>query len=254
MRQVVRIDVRGSQMFGQFPDRVMARGEHRAAALQHRNAVVGRERTRRRPLHSPRGPCRCAAGSFKQRIVGEFVAGQFGELVLVPCRLIIQCKLRRSMRRRDAEEIRMFERPDLGVHRIAHQVQPGAGDCRVVPHLLRTAFVADHLGQRLVIPLRGFVQDHRNGLEVAAARGFGQALRQFVQRAGAVRDQAGLGRLRLARAQHAGRARCQAQSDPLQCSPASVAGCHCIPPCFGATSGAHLRVAGYRCTSGRTSV
>ena len=63
----------------------------------------------------------------------------------------------------------MLEPPDLGVHRVAHHIQPGTVKVGVVPALLRAAGIVQHGVQRFGIPLVAMIQDHRHGLEVAPA-------------------------------------------------------------------------------------
>jgi hypothetical protein len=82
----------------------------------------------------------------------------------------------------------MPERKDLGVHRIAHQVQPWARNVGVVPHLLSCAAIGDELVERFIVPEVGMREDHRNGLEVAPTGRALQTRRQLGKRAGARRD------------------------------------------------------------------
>src|SRR5205823_1081953 len=68
-----------------------------------------------------------------QRIGLELLAGQSCELILVPHRLIVERKMRCTMGHRNSEKIRMFERPDLCIERVAYQAQPGNSDVDTVP-------------------------------------------------------------------------------------------------------------------------
>jgi hypothetical protein len=61
----------------------------------------------------------------------------------------------------DRQKIRMSERPDLGVHRIAHQVQPGTVKIGVVPDLLWAAVIAEQEIERRAVPLARVIEDHR---------------------------------------------------------------------------------------------
>ncbi len=96
------------------------------------------------------------------------------------------------MRNRNSEEIRMLERPDLRIQRVAHQVQPGTSDLGIVPDLAGGRPVGEHFRQCFVVPLLWIVQDHRHGLEVATAGCLRETLLQRLKMRGAGRRQRGL--------------------------------------------------------------
>src|SRR5713101_5601285 len=117
---------------GLFPNGIVAGHENYAAPHQRRNRIVLAGKGPRRVFIIP------GIGSRRlllndQRIGLELLAGQSGELILVPHGLIVERKKRCAMRNRNSEEIRMLERPDLRIQRVAHQVQPGTSDLGIVP-------------------------------------------------------------------------------------------------------------------------
>jgi len=57
----------------------------------------------------------------------------FGYLILVPRILIVKGKMSRTIRHGHAQEVGLFERPDLRVQRIAHAVEPRTGQVGIVP-------------------------------------------------------------------------------------------------------------------------
>ena len=105
----------------ELPGRVVAGHEHDATMLESQDAVIlRRERTLGRlEVGGIVGECRWG---HDKRITRDIAASQFGQLVLVPHVLIEKGKMRRAMGRGHAQEVGLFERPDLRVHRIAHAV------------------------------------------------------------------------------------------------------------------------------------
>ncbi len=198
VRDLVGVVTDGVQMPGEFPDGVVAGQENRAALLQHGDAVVGRG------IHALGVFDRFGVGIGSRRSldpgIGSCLAlGQAAQLVFGPQRIVIQREVRRAVRGRDGQEIGMLERPDLRVHRVAHEIEPRPLQIGVVPHLLGLTGVGQHQIEGLGIPLVAVFQNHLRGLEVAAARGGGQFFAELGQRAGALRHEmflrrSGLGR------------------------------------------------------------
>ena len=223
MRELVGIDAGLDQGPCLFPDRIVAAHEDNAAPHQRRYGIVFSGEGSRRIL-IVRGIGRRCLLLDDQRIGPEPVARQLGEAILVPRRLIVEREKRRTMSHRHREEIRMFERPDLRIERIAHEVQPGACDVGIVPDLLGHRFVRENFRQSFVIPLLPAVQDHRHGLEIATAGCLRETLLQRFEMRGTGRRQGGfdggcrgLGGCR----RNTDRACGHGQSECFQCAPSS---------------------------------
>ena len=108
MRELVRIEVGFDEGRCLFPNRIVAAHENDAAPHQRRYRIILTGEGPRRVLIVRRiGSRRLLLDD--QRIGLELLSGQSGELILVPDGLIVERKIRRTMRNRNSEEIRMFE-------------------------------------------------------------------------------------------------------------------------------------------------
>jgi len=123
MRKLVRIDIGFDERGCLFPNGIV-----QDMKTTPRRISAGIELSS--PEKGPVGPhsCGSAAAAFGSMIgvlVLNFLSGQSGQLILVPHGLIVERKMRRTMRHRNSEKIRMLERPDLRIERVTHHVQPG---------------------------------------------------------------------------------------------------------------------------------
>src|SRR5260221_12425946 len=84
--------------------------------------------------------------------------------------LIVERKMRWAMGCRNTQEVGLLKSPDLRIQGIAHGVEPGTGQIRVVPGLFRSAFVCKHRVERSRIPYVRIVGNHRARREVAPPR------------------------------------------------------------------------------------
>jgi hypothetical protein len=64
----------------------------------------------------------------------------------------------------------MPKRKYLRIDRIAHEIQPGASNIRIVPDLFARTAIGDYFFQSSVVPEVRMIEDHRNCLEVPFAR------------------------------------------------------------------------------------
>src|ERR1700681_3543907 len=108
MREFVGIDASFDESRCLFPNGIVAGHENYAASHQRQNRIVLAGKGPRRVLIiSGIGSRRRLLDD--QRIGLELLAGQLGELILVPYGLIVERKKRCAVRNRNSEEIRMLE-------------------------------------------------------------------------------------------------------------------------------------------------
>src|SRR5258706_14655110 len=123
LRELVRIDVGLDEGGCLLPNGIVAAHENNAPAHQRRYRIIlNGERSHRILVVRGVGSRRLLLDD--QRIGLELLSGQSGELILVPHGLVVERKMRRTVRNRYSEEIRMFERPYLSIERVADQAQP----------------------------------------------------------------------------------------------------------------------------------
>src|ERR1700738_3346065 len=106
MRELVGIEVGLDEGGRLLPNGIVAAHENNATTHQRRNGIILGGEGPRRVLIVPRIDRRRLLFDH-QRIGLEFISGKSAELVLVPYGLIVERKMRRPMRNRNSEEIRM---------------------------------------------------------------------------------------------------------------------------------------------------
>src|SRR5262249_57498334 len=96
-----------------------------APVEDHDAVALGRERAfGRLELEGIMQGCR---GSHDKSVAADVATSGSGQLVLVPHVLVVESEMRRAMRRGHAQEVRLFEGPDLRVQGVAHAIEPRTG-------------------------------------------------------------------------------------------------------------------------------